>query len=133
MSLATVLHHLATGWDRRAQPNVGLFHFLDYQRDLVAEMVRIDELCRFGLRRERLAELAPEAGIARMRDRADEITPDISKSGHFKDPASFFRSGASGEWADRVTPDDLDRYAERVAELAPEPLALWSHEGGTLA
>ncbi|HSP29224.1 MAG TPA: sulfotransferase domain-containing protein [Ilumatobacteraceae bacterium] len=133
VSLANVLHHLATAWDRRAQPNVGLFHFLDYQRDLVTEMVRLDELCGFGLGRERLAELAPEAGIARMRDRADEITPDISKSGHFKDPAGFFRSGASGEWADRVNPDDLDRYAERVAELAPEPLARWSHEGGPRA
>jgi hypothetical protein len=131
VSLANVLHHLATGWERRHLPNVGMFHFLDYQRDLVGEMVRLDELCEFGLGRERLAELAPEAGIARMRDRAHEVAPDVSKSGHWKDPADFFRSGAAGEWADRVNPDDLRRYDERVAELVTEPLARWAHDGGT--
>jgi aryl sulfotransferase len=131
VSLANVLHHLDTGWQRREQPNVGMFHFLDYQRDLVAEMVRLDELCEFGLGRDRLAELAPEAGIARMRDRAHEVAPGQAKFDNWKDPADFFRSGAAGEWADRVTPDDLRRYAERVAELVSEPLARWAHDGAS--
>jgi aryl sulfotransferase len=129
VSLANVLHHLATGWDRRTRPNVGLFHFLDYQHDLVAEMVRLSEVCGFGLDRPRLAELAPEAGIARMRDRAHDMVPGLSKSNHWKDPAGFFRSGASGEWSDRVTADDLDRYGERVAELVADDLAAWVHTG----
>ena len=132
MSLANVLHHLRTGWDRREQPNVGLFHFLDYQRDLVAEMARLSELCGFGLSRTRLEALAPEAGISRMRDRAHDLAPGVAKSDHWKDVAGFFRSGASGEWADRVTPDDLRRYAERVTELESEPLARWAHEGGQI-
>lgn len=131
VSLANVLHHLATGWDRRTSPNVGLFHFVDYQRDLVGEMVRLSEMCGFGLDRSRLAELAPEAGITRMRERALEITPDIAKSNHWKDPAGFFRSGASGEWAERVTADDLDRYGERVSELVADDLASWAHGGST--
>ena len=131
VSLANVLHHLETGWERRSEPNVGLFHFLDYQRDLVAEMVRLSELCRFGLDRDRLTELAPEAGIARMRDRAPDVAPDVSKSGHWKDPASFFRSGASGEWTERVTPDDVDRYGRRVSELVADDLARWAHDGSS--
>jgi len=131
LSLANVLHHLGTGWERRHQPNVGLFHFLDYQRDLVAEMARLSELCGFDLDRNRFEALAPEAGIARMRDRAHELAPGMAKADHWKDATGFFRSGASGEWADRVTPDDLRRYAERVTELEPEPLARWAHEGGS--
>jgi hypothetical protein len=110
---------------------VGLFHFLDYQRDLVAEMARLSELCGFDLDRDRLEELAPEAGISRMRDRAHELAPGVAKMDHWKDAANFFRTGASGEWADRVTPDDLRRYAERVAELETDPLARWAHEGGS--
>lgn len=130
MSLANVLHHLDTGWQHRDQPNVGLFHFLDYRRDLVAEMVRLDELCGFGLGRDRLAALAPEAGIARMRDRAHEMAPGVAKLDHWKDAAGFFRSGTGGEWVERVTPDDLRRYEERVAQLVSAPLARWAHDGG---
>ncbi len=31
VTLANVLHHLDTGWEHRNDPNVGLFHFLDYR------------------------------------------------------------------------------------------------------
>jgi aryl sulfotransferase len=132
VSLANVLHHLETGWDRRHQPNVGLFHYADYQRDLVGQMVRLAELCGFEQGRDRLAELAPAAGIDAMRARADDLAPDLAKSNHWKDPAAFFRSGTSGEWLERATPDLVERYAERVAELVPEPLARWAHEGGPI-
>jgi hypothetical protein len=130
ISLASVLGHLRTGWDRRDRPNVGLFHYADYQRDLVGEMVRLAALCGFEQDRERLAELAPAAGIDAMRARATDLAPSQAKSAHWKDPANFFRTGASGEWAERATPDLLARYEERVAELVPEPLARWAHTGG---
>jgi aryl sulfotransferase len=133
MSLANVLHHLDTGWDHRQDANVGLFHFLDYQRDLIGEMARLAELCAIDLDRDRLAELAPDAGIARMRDRAHEVAPDISKSEHWKDPADFFRSGTSGEWVERTTAEDRDHYDERVAELVSGDLADWVHAGGSAA
>jgi hypothetical protein len=130
ISLAGVVRHLQTGWDRRHLPNVGLFHYADYQRDLVGQMVRLAGICGFEQDRDRLAELAPAAGIDAMRARADELAPDIAKSAHWKDPASFFRTGTSGEWEARATPELLVRYEERIAELVPEPLARWIHEGG---
>ena len=133
VTLANVLHHLDTGWEHRDDANVGLFHFLDYQRDLVGELARLAELCSIDLDRERLAELAPEAGIGRMRDRADEVAPDISKSEHWKDPADFFRLGTSGEWVERTTAEDRAHYDERVAALVPAELARWIHEGGSAA
>ena len=129
VSLPNVLHHLRTGWDHRHDANVELFHYLDYQRDLVGEMARLAAHCSFDLDRTRLAELAPEAGIERMRGRAHEVAPDISKSEHWHDPARFFRSGTSGEWAERTTTADRARYDERVAELVPDDLAIWIHEG----
>jgi hypothetical protein len=131
VSLANVLHHLDTGWERRGDANVGMFHFLDYRHDLVGEMVRLAELCALDVDRERLAELAPEAGIGRMRERADEIVPGIAASDHWRDPAGFFRSGTTGDWVERTTPADRARYDERVAELVSDDLARWIHEGGT--
>jgi hypothetical protein len=131
VSLANVLHHLRTGWDRRADPNVGLIHFLDYRRDLVAAMTRLAGLCSLEVDPDRLAALAPAAGIDRMRERADEVAPDITKSDHWKDRRRFFRSGTSGEWVGRTTVDDRERYDQRVAELVPGALARWAHLGGS--
>lgn len=130
LSLAKVLHHLDTGWQRRNEPNVGMFHYRDYQADLVSEMVRISDLCDLGLPIDRLRQLAPEASLERMRGRADEVVPDIAKSAHWKDPARFFRAGGSGEWFERTTPEDRARYDERVGELVGPDLARWVHVGG---
>lgn len=131
IGLANVLHHLDTGWQRRDAANVGMFHYLDYRRDLGGEMARLAALCRIDVSRERLEQLAPEAGIGRMRERADEVVPDVARSDHFKDRAGFFRSGATGEWVDRTTEADRARYDERVAELVSPDLAHWAHAGAT--
>ena len=133
VSLANVLHHLQTGWDHRHEANVALFHYDEMQRDLVDSMVQLATACSIELDRDRLAELAPEAGLGRMRERANEVVPDISKSEHWKDPADFFRSATAGEWVDRTTAEDRRRYDERVAELVTEDLARWVHCGRTAA
>ena len=129
VTLANMLHHLHTGWERRRKPHVGLFHYLDLRRDLVAEMRRMADLCGFDAEPARLGELAAEAGIERMRARADDLTPDISTSDHWKDRTQFFRAGTAGEWAQRTTADDRRRYDERVAALVPTDLARWVHAG----
>ncbi len=127
-TLASLLHHMQTGWDRRAQPNVALFHFADYQRDLVDEMVRLAAFVGLSLSRSRLAQLTPEASIARMRERAKELAPDTSKS-HWRDTRRFFRSGQSGQWHERMTAADRAAYDRRVAELVDPDLAAWAHHG----
>ena len=40
-SLANILHHFGTLWDRRHLPNVALFHYADYREDLVGEFLRL--------------------------------------------------------------------------------------------
>ncbi len=51
------------------------------------------------------------------------MAPDLSKSEHWKDPAGFFRFGATGEWVERSTAEDPAWYDDRVAELVPHDLA----------
>ena len=41
--------------------------------------------------------LAPEASLARMRERGAELAPSASR-GTWKDVNAFFRSGGTGEW-----------------------------------
>jgi hypothetical protein len=128
VTLASLLHHLDTGWQRRADHNVALFHYSDYQADLPGELVRLAHALAIELTLGRAAEFAPEAGLARMRERADEVVPSASL-GQWRDTAAFLRGGVSGEWRERVTDDDLARYDQRVASLAAPDLAAWAHLG----
>ena len=130
-TLASVLHHLDTGWQRRREPNVALFHYADLQADLEGELLRLAHVLDIPCSPERARELAAEASLARMRERAAEVAPSATQ-GMWKDAAAFFRRGGTGEWRGRLPAADLAAYEARVAELAAPDLAAWAH-GGRLA
>ena len=130
-TLASVLHHLDTGWQRRHEPNVALFHYADLKADLAGELLRLARVLGIPCSPERARALAPEASLARMRERAAEVAPSGSQ-GIWKDVRAFFRSGGSGEWRERLSAADLAVYEARVAALVGPDLAAWVH-GGRLA
>jgi hypothetical protein len=121
-------HHYRTFWELRHLPNVALFHFEDYLRDLPGELRRLAAHLGIDLSTERAAELADEATLGRARDRAVEVAPDVHL-GLWKDPARFFRSGTSGEWSDVMTRAQQNRYEQLIAEVVPPDLARWMHHG----
>src|SRR5215207_2345487 len=133
-TLASVLHHLETGWQRRRAPNVALFHYADLTADLPSELLRLAHVLGIPCSPERARELAPEASLKRMRERAADDAPSASAGtrGSWKDVRAFFRSGASGEWRERLSAADLAVYEARVADLVGPDLAAWAH-GGRLA
>ncbi len=127
-TLATVLHHLDTGWQRRPDPNVALFHYADLQTDLPGELLRLAGVLGISCSRDRAHELAAEASLARMRERAADVAPSASR-GYWKDVRAFFRSGAAGEWRAHLSASDLVAYDARVAALVSPDLAGWVHRG----
>jgi hypothetical protein len=131
-TLASVLHHLETGWQRRREANVALFHYADLQADLAGELLRLAGVLGIPCSPERARTLAAEASLARMRERGAEVAPTTFQQGHWKDVRAFFRSGGSGEWRERVSAADLAAYEARVAALVGPDLAAWVH-GGRLA
>jgi aryl sulfotransferase len=130
-TLASVLHHLDTGWRRRHDRNVALFHYADLQADLPGELLRLARVLGIPCSLERARALAPEASLARMRERAAETAPSGSL-GIWKDVDAFFRSGGTGEWRARLSAADLAAYEARIAQLVGQDLAAWAH-GGWLA
>ena len=50
-------------WNDRNQPNVGLFHYADLEKDLPGEMMRLAEVLRIDIDSEEVANLA-EHGVA---------------------------------------------------------------------
>ncbi len=127
-NLANVLHHLDTGWIRRHDPNVALFHYADLTADLSTELRRLASVLGMCLTDAASRELAAEASLDQMRNRADHLAPGASH-GHWKAPREFFRTGGSGEWREIANTNDLDAYNARVTTLATSELANWAHHG----
>lgn len=127
-TLASVLHHLDTGWQRRHEPNVALLHYADLQADLVGELLRLARILGIPCSPDRARELAAEASLVRMRERAAEVAPGATQ-GMWKDARAFFRDGGTGEWRGRLPAADLTAYEARVTELVAPDLAAWAHRG----
>src|SRR5918998_5376631 len=72
-TLASVLHHLDTGWQRRREANVALFHYADLTADLAGELLRLARVLGIPCPPERARELAAEASLQRMRERGADI------------------------------------------------------------
>jgi hypothetical protein len=130
-TLASVLHHLDTGWQHRREPNVALFHYADLTADLAGELLRLAGVLGIPCSPARARELAPEASLTRMRERAADVAPGASEE-RLKDTRAFFRSGGTGEWRANLAAADLAAYEARVDELGDPELAAWAH-GGRLA
>jgi aryl sulfotransferase len=126
VNLASTMHHFATFWQAREQPNVVLAHYADLQRDLEGEMRRVAQRLGIGIDEGRLPDLVAAAGFDTMRERADEVVPDASQR-LWKSNRAFFHSGSTGQWRDLLDAAGRRRYAERVTQLAPTDLIEWAH------
>lgn len=124
-SLVGVLHHARDAWARRQQPNVVLVHYADLLADLDGQMRRLAERLDLAVPDERWPALVDAATFARMRERADQVTPNAL--GVLKDNRAFFRSGRSGAGREALNAGELAGYEERVARLAPSDLIAWLH------
>jgi hypothetical protein len=130
VSLANLVHHVRTFWERRDSPQVALFHYADLKADLPGQLERLAGTLSIDIPRQRLEELAAAATFEGMRNRADELAPGVDAK-LWRSNKAFFRSGTSGQWRDLLDAATLDHYDRRVAELAPPDLAAWLHTGSS--
>jgi aryl sulfotransferase len=128
MSLAYMLSHLTTFWERRHAPHVALFHYSDLLADLPGQVRRLTGVLGVEMADDRLLELAAAGTFAAMKKRAQMLAP-CSDVGLWRNTDDFFHRGTSGQWREVFTDGDLHRYQDRVAELASAALAAWAHHG----
>ncbi|MHA7652305.1 sulfotransferase domain-containing protein [Mycobacterium sp. ML4] len=127
-TLANVMDQFAKVWERRHLPNVALFHYADYQADLVGEMVRLARVLGYDLARERAQELSHYATLGEMRSRAAEVAPNTT-DGIWRSDEQFFRRGGNGEWQEYFTYHEYRRYNHRINQLGAPDMLAWAHEG----
>lgn len=127
-SLADVLHHVDTFWQRRNDPGVVLFHYADLLADLPREVRRLAETLGVEAGDERVAQIAAACSFDRMKKHADELVPEVG-NGIWRSNEGFFHRGLNGQWYGLVDDDSACRYEQRVAELVAPEVAAWVHSG----
>ncbi len=127
-TLARLLRHLETFWARRGEANIEMLHYHDLTADLSGQMRRLADTLRLTISDQRINELATAATFDQMKKRAVDIAPN-SDQGLWRNTEEFFHRGESGQWRNLLDDVDLARYDERVSELVPPDLAVWSHQG----
>lgn len=127
-TLRGMVWHLAGAWERRGDANVVLLHYGDLERDLELEMRRQAARLDIAIDQVTWPALVEAATFGRMKERAADLVPD-ERLGILKETSTFFRSGASGQWHQWLTANDLIHYDERLAALTKPELANWLHHG----
>jgi aryl sulfotransferase len=127
--LRGTMHHLDTFWQHRNDPNVLLFHYADMKADLDGQMRRLSAALGIEVDEQRWPGLVTAAGFERMRERAEQLAPQVKIDGFWNDTSQFFHQGSSGQWQSFLGPEDQARYEARLHELASSELAQWVHTG----
>ncbi|HEX9856433.1 MAG TPA: sulfotransferase domain-containing protein [Acidimicrobiia bacterium] len=128
VTLAGVLDHLRSSWELRDRSNVHLFHYSDSRRDLLAEMSMLARALRHGCDTGADRRLRWTRTLESMRARSSHVTTEAA-TGFWIDSTAFLRSGVTVEWRQLMSGADIDRYWNRVSQLAAPDLARWAHEG----
>jgi hypothetical protein len=122
-TLPGAMLHLSDAWARRHAPNVVLVHYDDLLTDLDGSMRRLSGLLGIPVDEARWPALVHAATFDAMRDGAHAP----AGLGVLKDPAAFFRRGASGDGRALLSAGELSHYRARVATMAPPDLLAWLH------
>lgn len=122
--LAEVVNHLDTFWQRRDEPNVALFRYEDMKADLDGQMRRLASVLHIDVDEATWPSLVEAATFDRMKDRADELAPQVTH-GFWQETGRFFNVGGSGQWRSFFGNGDQERYEKRLRSLAPADLAAW--------
>jgi aryl sulfotransferase len=124
-----VFHHLASFFERRADPRVLLVHYNDLKADLSGEMRRIADFLGISVPAELWGETVDRCTFDRMRERGSkEIGPmlDVAFEGGAQ---GFIFKGTNGRWKDILTAEELELYRKRVAEVMSPAAARWLEFG----
>jgi aryl sulfotransferase len=125
-NLAFAVHHLASFWAVRDQPNVVLAHYGELSADLSGQMRRLAGALGIEVPEGSWPDLVAAATFDRMKARAGTHTPE-STHALWRNKARFFNRGTCGQWRTLLDKNGEARYAARVAELADPALLTWMH------
>jgi aryl sulfotransferase len=124
-SLWSTLDHVQSFWDVRDAESTVLMHYHDLQVDLEGQMRSLADRLGIDVPAGLWPSLVKAASLEEMRRRPSMTAPE---AGVYLDDAAFFKRARTGEWREILDSEqDLLRYNDRVASLAPADLSVWMH------
>jgi aryl sulfotransferase len=124
------MHHVASWWPLRYEPNVLLVHYNDLQQDLCGEIRRLADFIGTELTDEEVDAVADASSIDAMRERV--IAAGDLMSQMFKDGArGFFYKGTNGRWRGVLDESELALYDTVKQRLLPADCVAWLETGGS--
>jgi aryl sulfotransferase len=109
-------------------PHVHLFHYSDLLADLPGQLRRLADALSIDVTDERVEQVAAATTFERMKQRADELVPEVGNH-IWRNNQGFFHRGCDGQWRELLDDEGLRRYERRVAEVATPDAAAWAHTG----
>ena len=100
--------------------------------DLEGSMRRSASILHIAVDDDRWPVLVEAATFDRMRDRAEDLAPQVTHD-FWNETGRFFNKGSSGQWRSFFDDGDQARYEKRLASLAPVDLAAWLHSGNAVS
>ena len=129
-SLATIARHYRETALSDRLPDRLVLHYADMVADHRGAVARLAEAIGVEASPALLDEIVAATAFEAMRAEAHRYVP-APGTGFWHDDAGFFARGGAGRWRETVPERVLPRYAERLAELIPDPAARrWLEEGG---
>jgi aryl sulfotransferase len=124
-SLWSTLDHVQSFCDVRDAENTVLMRYHDLQVDLEGQMRSLADRLGIDLPARRWQGLVKAASLEEMRRRPSMTAPEARV---YLDDAAFFKRARKGAWHEILDSEqDLLRYNDRVASLAPADLSVWMH------
>lgn len=125
------MHHVASWWPLRHEPNVLFVHYNDLQRDLPAQIRRLAEFTGMQLEDADVAAVADASSLGSMRKDAIDAGDPLAMM--FRDGAKgFFYKGTNQRWKGLLDADELALYGAARDRLLPPSCGAWLEEGGPL-
>jgi len=94
--------------------------------DLPGQLRRLAEALSIDATGERIEQFAAAATFSRMKERAEDLAPEVGNQ-IWRSNREFFHRGCDGQWRELLDDEGLRRYEHRVAELVPPDVAAWAH------
>ncbi|TCJ18482.1 sulfotransferase domain-containing protein [Rubrobacter taiwanensis] len=127
LSDTPLLHHIASWWDLRGEPNVLLVHYNDLKADLDREMRRVAAFLKIDVSASLWPEVVKRCTFESMRANPDRVGDfgSLFEGG----AGAFLFKGTNGRWRKMLTEAELRRYRHRVEELLTPEAACWLEHG----
>ena len=124
--------NIKTWWDIRGRPNVMLVHYNDLKADMPSEIRRIAGFLDIPIDETKWPTIVEHCTFDYMKEHADTLSPGFSNlfEGGLK---SFVHKGTNNRWRDVITPEDIQKYEDTVAERLSPDCATWLSAGSAVA